>query len=64
MGESLKRELGGAIEFKQPQGDLFFWARLTGASGKVKDAGEFAKRVIEQGVPLCPARRSLRRIRM
>jgi 2-aminoadipate transaminase len=43
MSESLKRELGDAIEFTQPQGGLFFWARLTGAGGKVKDAGEFAK---------------------
>jgi 2-aminoadipate transaminase len=54
MGESLKRELGDAIEFTQPQGGLFFWARLTGAGGKVKDAGEFAKRAIEQGVAFVP----------
>ena len=50
MGAALKRELGDAIEFTQPQGGLFFWARLTGAGGKTKDAGEFAKRAIEQGV--------------
>ena len=54
MGESLKRELGDAIEFTQPQGGLFFWARLTGAGGKIKDAGEFAKRAIEQGVAFVP----------
>ncbi len=54
MGESLKRELGDAIEFTQPKGGLFFWARLTGAGGKVKDAGEFAKRAIEQGVAFVP----------
>jgi DNA-binding transcriptional MocR family regulator len=54
MGDSLKRELGDAIEFTQPQGGLFFWARLTGAGGKVKDAGEFAKRAIEQGVAFVP----------
>ena len=54
MGESLKRELGDAIEFTQPQGGLFFWARLTGTGGKVKDAGEFAKRAIEQGVAFVP----------
>ena len=53
-GESLKRELGDAIEFTQPQGGLFFWARLTGAGGKIKDAGEFAKRAIEQGVAFVP----------
>lgn len=54
MGECLKKELGDAIQFTQPQGGLFFWARLTGAGGKVKDAGEFAKRAIEQGVAFVP----------
>jgi len=54
MGEALKRELGDAIEFTQPQGGLFFWARLTGAGGKVSDAGEFAKRAIEKGVAFVP----------
>jgi DNA-binding transcriptional MocR family regulator len=54
MGAALKRELGDAIEFTQPQGGLFFWARLTGAGGETKDAGEFAKRAIEQGVAFVP----------
>ena len=54
MGEALKRELGDAIEFTQPQGGLFFWARLTGAGGKLKDAGELAKRAIEKGVAFVP----------
>jgi 2-aminoadipate transaminase len=62
MAEALKRELGDAIEFTQPEGGLFFWARLTGKSktgdtsvaGKVKDASEFAKRAIEQGVAFVP----------
>ncbi|MGE4242677.1 PLP-dependent aminotransferase family protein [Ramlibacter sp.] len=54
MGRALKRELGDAIEFTQPQGGLFFWARLTGAGGRVKDAGEFAKRAIEKGVAFVP----------
>jgi DNA-binding transcriptional MocR family regulator len=54
MAEALKRELGAAIEFTEPQGGLFFWARLTGAGGKVQDAGEFAKRAIEQGVAFVP----------
>ncbi|MGE3346827.1 MAG: PLP-dependent aminotransferase family protein [Ramlibacter sp.] len=54
MGESLKRELGDAIEFTQPQGGLFFWARLTGAGCKLKDAAELAKRAIEQGVAFVP----------
>ncbi len=54
MGEALTRELGEAVEFTQPQGGLFFWARLTGKGGKLKDAGEFAKRAIEQGVAFVP----------
>jgi DNA-binding transcriptional MocR family regulator len=54
MGEALRRELGDAIEFTQPGGGLFFWARLTGAQGKLQDAGELAKRAIEQGVAFVP----------
>jgi DNA-binding transcriptional MocR family regulator len=54
MGKSLKRELGDAIEFTQPQGGLFFGAWLTGRAGKVKDATEFAKRAIEKGVAFVP----------
>ncbi|KRI00665.1 PLP-dependent aminotransferase family protein [Curvibacter sp. PAE-UM] len=54
MGECLKKELGDAIEFTQPGGGLFFWARLTGANGKLKDAGELAKRAIEKGVAFVP----------
>jgi DNA-binding transcriptional MocR family regulator len=54
MGEALKRELGDAIDFTQPQGGLFFWARLTGAGGKLKDANELAKRAIEKGVAFVP----------
>jgi 2-aminoadipate transaminase len=54
MAQALKRELGDAIEFTEPKGGLFFWARLTGAGGKVKDAGEFAKRAIEQNVAFVP----------
>jgi DNA-binding transcriptional MocR family regulator len=54
MGAALRRELGSAIEFTQPGGGLFFWARLTGANGKLKDAGEFAKRAIEKGVAFVP----------
>ena len=54
MGAALKRELGDAVEFTQPQGGLFFWVRLTGAGGKTKDASEFAKRAIEKGVAFVP----------
>ena len=54
MGDALSRELGDAVELTQPEGGLFFWARLTGKGGKVKDAGDFAKRAIEQGVAFVP----------
>ena len=54
MGVALKRELGDAISFEQPQGGLFFWARLTGANGKLADAGVLAKRAIEQLVAFVP----------
>ena len=54
MGDALTRELGDAVEFTQPQGGLFFWARLTGNGGKMTDANVFAKRAIEQGVAFVP----------
>ena len=54
MGAALERELGDAVAFEQPQGGLFFWARLTGEGGKLKDAGEFARKAIEQGVAFVP----------
>jgi DNA-binding transcriptional MocR family regulator len=54
MGDALQRQLGDAIEFTRPNGGLFFWAKLTGAGGKVKDAGELAKRAIEKGVAFVP----------
>ena len=54
MGAALRRELGDAVAFEQPQGGLFFWASLTGGGGKTRDAGEFAKAAIEQGVAFVP----------
>ena len=54
MGNALRRELGDAIEFVQPQGGLFIWARLTGAGGKVADGAELAKRAIDKGVAFVP----------
>ena len=54
MGAALQRELGDAISFEQPQGGLFFWARLTGANGKLADAGVLAQRAIEQLVAFVP----------
>ncbi|MDD2846806.1 MAG: PLP-dependent aminotransferase family protein [Rhodoferax sp.] len=54
MAEALRKELGDAVEFVQPQGGLFFWVRLTGASGKVQDGNVLAKRAIEKGVAFVP----------
>jgi DNA-binding transcriptional MocR family regulator len=54
MGQALRRELGDAIDFVQPQGGLFFWARLTGARGQFNDGAAFAKRAIEHGVAFVP----------
>ena len=54
MGDALRQELGAAVDFVQPQGGLFVWARLTGAGGKPSDAGELARRAIEQGVAFVP----------
>ncbi|MBT2321208.1 PLP-dependent aminotransferase family protein [Variovorax paradoxus] len=54
MGAALKRELGDAIAFEQPGGGLFFWARLTGANGKLADANMLAQRAIEKGVAFVP----------
>jgi len=54
MAESLRRELGDAIAFNQPQGGMFFWARLTGAHGRPTNAAEFAKRAIGKLVAFVP----------
>jgi DNA-binding transcriptional MocR family regulator len=54
MADSLRREMGDAIEFNQPQGGLFFWARLTGAGGRNADAAAFAQKAIERLVAFVP----------
>ena len=54
MAESLRREMANAVEFNQPQGGMFFWARLTGAQGMSASATEFAKRAIDKGVAFVP----------
>ena len=54
MGDALRNDLGAEINFVQPQGGLFVWARLTGAGGKIKDGNEFAKRAIAEGVAFVP----------
>jgi 2-aminoadipate transaminase len=62
MCNALRKELGDAIEFVQPQGGLFVWARLTGrgrdasvAGGRsIRDGGELAQRAIDKGVAFVP----------
>ena len=54
MGDALRNDLGAEIDFVQPQGGLFVWARLSGAGGKIKDGNEFAKRAIAEGVAFVP----------
>jgi 2-aminoadipate transaminase len=54
MAESLRRELGTAITFNEPQGGMFFWAKLTGEGGKSTNATDFAKRAIDKLVAFVP----------
>ncbi|MFV0679704.1 PLP-dependent aminotransferase family protein [Ottowia sp.] len=54
MGDALRSELGEAINFVQPKGGLFIWARLTGAGGKLADGAAFAKAAVAQGVAFVP----------
>ena len=54
MGDALRQELGDAVDFVQPQGGLFVWARLTGARGQVADGHVFAQRAIDNGVAFVP----------
>ncbi|MBS0506242.1 MAG: PLP-dependent aminotransferase family protein [Proteobacteria bacterium] len=54
MGDALRQELGAAVDFVQPQGGLFVWARLTGAGGALADGNVLAQRAIDQGVAFVP----------
>ncbi|WP_367068011.1 PLP-dependent aminotransferase family protein [Oryzisolibacter sp. LB2S] len=54
MGDALRAELGAAVDFVQPRGGLFVWARLTGAGGVLADGNVLAKRAIDQGVAFVP----------
>ena len=48
---NLKKVMGSEIEFSQPHGGMFVWARLTAPGA---DAREFAKAAIERGVAFIP----------
>lgn len=54
MGNALRQHLGAAIDFVQPKGGLFVWARLTGADGALQDGADLARRAINQGVAFVP----------
>lgn len=54
MGNALRKDLGDAIDFVQPEGGLFVWARLTGAGRKLQDGAALAQRAIEKGVAFVP----------
>jgi len=54
MGQSLREHFAESLEFNQPQGGLFFWAKLTGAKGGLADGSAFAKKAIEYGVAFVP----------
>lgn len=54
MMDTLRSELGDAVEFTAPMGGLFLWLRLTGKGGKLADAAVLAKQAIEQGVAFVP----------
>jgi DNA-binding transcriptional MocR family regulator len=51
MVSALRRELGEEVDFVEPGGGLFVWARLTAPGA---DANLLAKRAIEQGVAFVP----------
>ena len=50
MAEFLRKDLSDAIVFNQPQGGMFFWAKLT----EGRNANDFAKRAIEKLVAFVP----------
>jgi DNA-binding transcriptional MocR family regulator len=54
MCDALRQELGAAVEFVNPQGGLFIWARLTGAGGALADGNALARRAIDKGVAFVP----------
>lgn len=54
MCNALREHLGSALDFTQPQGGLFVWAKLTGAGGCVSDGAELARRAIDLGVAFVP----------
>jgi 2-aminoadipate transaminase len=50
MAACLRKELGNAIEFNQPEGGMFFWTKLT----EGRNANDFAKRAIDKLVAFVP----------
>lgn len=54
MATCLRSDLGDHIEFSDPQGGLFFWARLKKPDGSPINASVFAKQAIEHNVAFVP----------
>jgi len=61
MGESLLTELGLALQYAQPLGGLFFWAKLSGLDkagvafkNPILDGNVFAQRAIQNNVAFVP----------
>jgi len=50
MAQAFRKHLGDAVVFNEPQGGMFFWARLQGG----RDAGALAKRAIDKLVAFVP----------
>jgi 2-aminoadipate transaminase len=50
MAACLRKELGNAIEFNQPEGGMFFWTKLT----EGRNASDFARRAIDKLVAFVP----------
>jgi DNA-binding transcriptional MocR family regulator len=54
MADCLHHAMRDAVAFNEPQGGMFFWARLTGANGTNPNANDFAKRAIDKLVAFVP----------
>jgi DNA-binding transcriptional MocR family regulator len=54
MSACLQHAFGDAITFTEPQGGMFFWAKLTGARGQSTDVAALAKAAIANDVAFVP----------
>jgi len=54
MCQALRDRLGAAVDFVDPQGGFFVWARLTGAAGSPRDSAALARAAVDRGVAFVP----------